>query len=313
MTTTTTHNTSALDLLGADVSSLTNIDDILEAGDANWDAIPIIPSAVYPDGSVQSFDDQRTLVRSDNLFPLGAHKQGYVDIQNRLVTEIALEAVGLRPADAAVKHAGVLGGGKVFFVNIDLGSLFIDPQGINDQIARCLTGFTSHDGTCKIMFVPEMIRLFCSNQLPAVRRKSLFSAKHTKNVMDKLGMARDALGIADAAKENFVKQAEAMLKIQSNNDTVKRIVEKIWVPSPTMSDKAKTVHANRLGKIISLYEGDTCSKAVGQNRWGVYQAITEYEDHGRGTSAEKRAVATLIPTQNHVAKVKEIALDLCMN
>ncbi len=305
------------DLTGADVSDETDLDDILAAGGASFDALRLIPTikVAGPNGTtIDQEVDAVAIVRDDDNTVLGVHKGGYEMVQYRDVAEIALEVVGLAPSDNAVKHCGVVGDGRQFFVNIELPELRIDPSGIDDVIKRYLTGFGSHDGTLGIMFVPEFLRYACTNMAPGVRAKARqfgFTAKHTKNVLEKLKLAEQALGMADEAAVEFVTQAETMLSLPMTKGGIEKLVGKLWgaAPDSSASDRAKTTYATRLGRVTTFYKNER--EQVGHNAWAAYNAVTEYLDHGRGTTADKRAIATISPT-GHVNKRKVAAAQILL-
>lgn len=300
-------------LTGMEVKGLDDLDEILAAGGADFTAVSLQPEVLTPEGIIKV--PVQAILRDDDYSVVGVHKPGYNVIQYRQVAEIGLEAVNLRPEDNAISHVGVMKDGGQFYINIDLGTLVLDPNGIADKIERFLTVFSSHDGTLPVLLVPGNIRLACTNQLPSVRAKARshgFVAKHTKNVLDKLSLAKQALGMADAAEQLFIEQAEQLLAAPASHQTVTTLVNKIWVPKDNPSDRQKTISASRMTAIHNLFDADTNAGTVGENRWAAYNAVTEYLDHGRGTTAEKRALATIAPG-GHVEKAKAKALSILLD
>lgn len=295
---TTTANPNPYRYLGNEVTGETDLYAILASGGAEFNVTMTPVQVDTPIGTVVC-DTHRAVVRDDTSEILAVHTKGYTPIQYREVTEMALEAVGLRPNDAALKYLGTINDGKQFYATIDLGSLVLDPSGIADKISKYLVAFASHDGTLPVMFAESNLRVLCSNQAPAIRAQGKagaanFRVKHTKNMRERLAIAREALGIADAAAAAFLDTAEKMLSIKCSKSDVLRIAEQMW-PLKGDSDRAKTVHTRRLATIESLWGNSTNSGAVGDNGWAAFNTFTEFLDHGRGTNADKRAIGTVVP------------------
>ena len=283
--------------LGVDVTGKT-LDEALEAVGADFNVV-LAPVQAYDSNGVTDMSDYRAVLREDTREGLSIQGVGYTPIQYRQVAELAEAAVDLRPNDLVLERMGTWANGRRFYATVNLGSLFLDPAGVNDEIVSLLHVFSSHDGSLAVTIAEDNLRLICFNQAPILREKGKrqqggLYAKHTKGMFDKLAVARKAIGVADKAREAFVKQAEALLAAPASEQTVRSTIRKVW-GEPGDSDRAKTVAATREATILGIYNGDRCVKAVGHNKWAVFNAFTEYLDHGRGTSTDKRAVASMEP------------------
>lgn len=287
-------NINPYQYMGIDVSGKTDLDEILTAGGADFD-VKMTPVQVQTDTGVIEVDSHRAAVRTDTDEVLAVHSKGYRAIQYREVAELALDAVGLRASDATLRYLGTINNGKQFYATIDLGSLVLDPEGIADEISKYLVAFGSHDGTLPVMFAESNFRVVCSNQAPAIRKDHKpYCVKHTKNSHDRLAVAGQALGVADKAAAAFIASAEKMLRIPVTKTTVRRLGEQMW-PLTGDSDRAQTIHTSRLNTLERLFDGPTNAPAVGENGWALFNTVTEYLDHGRGTNADKRAAGTIVP------------------
>lgn len=304
---------SAYRAIGEDVSHLTDIDEILASVGAEFTAYTAMGEVMCLDGQRRE-NDTLSVINGDNHEILGTHKPGYHPIQYRTVAEIALDIAGLAGNGGAIDTVGLMKDGAQFYAAIDLGLFTLDPGGVADKVSRFLLAFSSHNGTFPVSFVPRGHRLACMNEMPAIRQDLKkgygFAAKHTKNMLDKLATAKGALGIADAAQVAFEAQANALFAMPASQVTLERTVNKLWTAGS--SEKGKTQHAKRLEKCIDIYNGPTAAAGVGHNNWAVYNAIGEFLDHGRGTSRDKRAVASITPG-NAVEKAKVRALRILSN
>jgi len=149
--------------LGTPMKGLQTCEAMLEAAHANFDVVTTKVAAVdvdgnfirNPDGTPVIIDDSRATVRvnSDGSFDgLATVGTRYVVQQNKACLESAMAVVGASKGDAIVDTCGILHGGREFFASLDLGSLVIDPRGINDKIERYLLVRNGHDGRTPITF-----------------------------------------------------------------------------------------------------------------------------------------------------------------
>ncbi len=316
------------EMLGHSVAGLTDVEEILESVGGNFTAYGR-PSAAQAldafdlDEASPTFgapmpgtwveDGGLVVFRDDTHEVVGKHGDGYQIIQYRQVIELALEAATV--SGGAVDNITITDNGGAMHVTINLGDLILDPSGVCDTITRYLVLVASHNGKLPVAFLPSMMRLRCTNQLPvlmggAYNRQGSFAAKHTKNVLDKLAMVKDGLGIADAARAHFVEYAEKLMAMPASETSLRRHIDKLWTPGTT--DRAKATHEKRTTAIVKAFNSTTCVGSVGANRWAEYNAITEFGDHLRGTNADSRALATITPG-NHVEKTKNRALELLLS
>jgi hypothetical protein len=126
--------------LGTPVKGLQTIPDMLRAANADFDVVTAGVAVVdaegnfllNPDGSAILVKDSRATIRvnGDGTFnALSTVGTRYVVQQNREVLERALAVVGASKGDALIDTCGVLDGGREFFATLDLGAVYIDPNG----------------------------------------------------------------------------------------------------------------------------------------------------------------------------------------
>lgn len=300
--------------LGEDVSALTDRQEMLAAAGADFTLIPGTPVAHFPvdsDGSFVSAPvdgveyDQVTVDlptvsvhRSDTLEALGTFKPGYHIFQPTEVLDLAVDLATALGGDAKVEHIAAPDNGALMLASVSYGDIILDPNGIADVIGRKVDVWSSANGKLPIMAVPTMLRFFCLNQLPVFRQKARSEGmivKHTKGAPDRLALAVQAAEAARAANDMFVEQANSLIARGANHDTLTRVINKVWELAPDASDNAKTRHAGLSAAMHAAFDAPTNAPAVGENLWAVYQTVTEYLDHGRGTNPEKRAFASLVP------------------
>ena len=212
--------------LGKPMKGLQTIDAMLDAAQADYQVVLTKVAIVddegnlirNPDGSPVIVEDSKATVRvNDNgtFNPLATVGNRYDIRQNREVLERALAVVGASRGDAVIDTCGVLKGGARFFSTIDLGSLIIDPTGVNDKIARYLVVSHGHDGFWPIRYANTDVRAVCQNTVIMGLKEAerVFTARHTRNADEYMKTAQDALHISTEWAKAFKSQAELMLNI----------------------------------------------------------------------------------------------------
>lgn len=299
-TTTTITRTDPYEYMGCDVTDLTDTDEMLAAGGADFDVTLGPVSVTTPNGVIDS-PEHRAIVRTDTDEVFGIHSKGYTIVQYRDVFQSARDALAASGIDGTVETCGVIDGGRQFYSSILIDRGTVDPGGIADKINTRLNLITSHDGTLGICYAFGSFRVVCSNQSPTIRgSQHRVTAKHTKNVQDRINVGLKALAMSAAAHKQFVDEATELQRQPSSEEKVLRTIEKLWGKAADMDEGAKRTRLeNRTAAIMSIYRSDTCVGAVGHTRWAEYNAFTEYLDHARligGTDpAGKMAKTTIVP------------------
>lgn len=297
--------------LGTAMTGLGTIDEMLAAAGADYQVESRNVAAINengellrnPDGSPVIIEDSRATIRVnpdgsfDGLATVGTR---YAVMQNREVAERALTVVGASKGDAVVDTAGVLLDGKRFFMTIDLGSLVIDPTGINDRIARYLVVSCGHDGRWPIRYANTDIRGVCNNTVMLGIRQAqrVVTARHTKNADAVVDDARRVLEISVDWAKSFQEQAEQLLRIPVRLGTgeIDRVLNQVFPAKKGESERQSRNRHKVNEKIRGLYTSTRNAGGFGQNGWSMYNAIGEYLDHQRDAEPIDRAHASIDET-----------------
>jgi phage/plasmid-like protein (TIGR03299 family) len=300
--------------LGIKMDGLATADDMLVAARANY-TVTAEPLYVLTDTGMTQVNGNvatvRTVETDDDRDPsdrvLGIVGDNYKIVQNSDVLHRALAIVGADTGDAVVDTCGVLGRGERFFAYVDLGTLAVDPTGVNDKITRGLGVLTSHDGTAAITYAMSNIRWVCNNTVTAGinRAQAVFRARHTTNVDTMLAEARNVLGISVRWADQFTRTAERMLAVNDHagpggaHDLMRTIERTLWPLGDDPSRHAQTINDNRTEILHRLLDSPTCGPNFGYNGWSVYNAFVEYADHHRPRlSEDRRAEAAVLGTSD---------------
>lgn len=303
--------------LGTSVKGLKTMEEMLEASKTDYDVIVTKVAAVDDDGNIIRnsdgspiiIEDSRATVRQDidgSFSPIATVGTRYEVRQNREVLERALAVVGASSGDAVIDTCGALRGGARFFATIDLGSLVIDPSGVNDKIDRYLVVSAGHDGIWPIRYANTDIRAVCNNTviLGIERANRVFTARHTRNVDYAIEDAMTVLGMSTVWSRAFAREAERLLgvNVPSGSPIVDRVLDSVYPVRPDESERQRKRREEIHEHIRSIYEGPRNAARYGHNGWSLLNAITEYIDHYRESTPMERAMASMDDTSSATRK-----------
>lgn len=296
--------------LGVAMDGLGTADEMLTAANADYTVSTAPIYILTPDGFQES-DTHKATIRplGDNTQTLGIVGSGYQVMQNREALMSALAIVGAAreerdadgvlsitgPGDAVVDTAGVLFGGRRFFAYIDLGTLVIDPAGINDRITRGLGVLTSHDGTMSLTYAMSNVRWVCNNTVTfgVASAQRVFRARHTENMTDRVAEARHVLGVSVGWAEKFTAAAEKLNATPGGHGLLERTINHVWPKDAADTDRKLANWEERFNQIVALYNGPTNAGGFGHTAWTALNAVGEYVDHFRCADADKMALAAI--------------------
>lgn len=299
--------------LGTSVRGLQNIDDMLRISKTDYQVVLSPVAAVdkngslilNSDGSPVIVTDSRATLRIDeegDITPLATVGTRYEVRQNREVLERALAVIGASTGDAVIDTCGALRGGARFFATVDLGSIIIDPAGVNDKIARYLVVSTGHDGVWPIRYANTDIRAVCNNTvvLGLKEAQRVFTARHTRNVDFAIEDARTVLHLSTRWSEAFKAEAERMLRIPAlpASGAVDKVINAVYPTKPSETERQRKTREAIHNDIRFLYVGERNAAKFGYNGWSLYNAISEYIDHYRESTADERATASMDDTSH---------------
>jgi phage/plasmid-like protein (TIGR03299 family) len=297
--------------LGKPMKGLQTLDAMLEAAQADYEVILTKVAAVDDEGNLIMdknghpvlIEDSRATVRNngdgtyDSLATVGTR---YEVRQNREVMERALAVVGATDGDAVIDTCGVLKGGARFFSTIDLGTLVIDPMGVNDRIARFLVVSTGHDGVWPIRYANTDIRAVCQNTVIMGLKDAerVFTARHTRNVDTAIQDANQALRISVEWAKSFKIMAERMLAIPVplGSASVDKVIDKVFVPKKDETDRQRRNREQINQMVRGLYTNERNGKNYGYNGWSIYNSVVEFLDHYRDDDKVAMAQASMDDT-----------------
>jgi len=229
-------------------------------------------------------------LRSDNDADLGVFKSGY---QGHQYGEWLTENVAtILDDDLQVSSAGLLKGGAVAWVQVEMPETVVTPSG--EKIRPFLLAVTSFDGSVATTYKRAMTRVVCDNTMDAGLREDAptWRTKHTKNSGLKISDAREALKIVHTMTAAFTDQVERLIAETVTEAQWERIVEALTTPKQVTGAKSQATRiANRRHDLNTLWTSDYRVAPFKGTTWGVLQAFSTWDQHfisPRGQSLAER-------------------------
>ncbi|WP_263729983.1 DUF932 domain-containing protein [Cellulomonas sp. SG140] len=242
----------------------------------------ISATALTETGVLSTVDPERkAIMRSDTGAILGVFKSGYRIHQYKdwLIENVEM----LLDADLAIGSAGLLKGGAVAWVQIEMEDTLEAPGGV--KYRPFLTAATSMDGSIATTYQTGAQVVVCDNTLStalASKDSSRFKVKHSRFSLNKVQDVRDALGIVHTVASDFEAQVQALIDEQVNADRWRA-----FVAAHTEIDKAReakskrgiTLAENKSAELNRLWNHDERVSPWAGTAYGVLAAVNTYTHH----------------------------------
>mgnify|MGYP001167620184 FL=1 len=306
--------------LGKPVAGHQTAESILKMANADYEVELLPVRYITSSGDLLPMKDRFITARVDKdgeTIPFEVVKDRYRIVQNEIVLEKALNVCGASKGDAVMDTCGVLRDGREFFATIDLGTLIIDPSGINDEIGRYLVVHTSHDGTTPITYANTDIRAVCKNTVRFGQNvaKAVMTARHTANFGKALEEANQVLQISTDWARSFKETAENLLSvtIPSGSKKIDTVLNGLWPEKDADTDGKMANREKTLMLVRGLFVNKKNAAGYGYNGWSLFNAVGEYYDHHWFDDLDRNAKAAMqIGNKSYQMKTKaaDLILDL---
>ena len=266
--------------------------------------------AMIGEGKNQVIDNLYSIVRTDTNEPLpGVAVAGryeilqtsqYADIGNRICNETKAEFV----------RGGQLMGGRGLFLQAKLPDS-IRVKGTDDLIDKLLTFITSHDGSLCFMVLPTALRLFCANQMNALRydMRNALKIRHTRSAHERLKQADQIIMDSMNAYKQFQVKVDWLADQKFTDLQMNIATRKLFNVKDDVQDQ--DIHGRTLGninKIKELFTEGNGQHVFRGTAWAAFNAVSEFADHERAVRKNTdRFEAGLIGSGT---KIKQRGLDL---
>lgn len=271
--------------LGVELSAPATAAEAISAAALDWEVetrpvYQYAPSDMIGGQQHLEIPGKNAIVRVDTNEAFAVMGSSYQPLQNKDAFRFFDEVVG--QGEAIYHTAGSLYGGKRVWILAKLPEdIHITPE---DTIEPYILLSNSHDGSTALRMQLTPIRVVCGNTLSvALGSRGGFYAKHTRNVMQRTGDARDMLGLAHAHFEMFARQVDQLVNTKMTTFEQQDYFQRVF------NFKENVPYGEQDHRLIKGYEDciDLLShptNTVGGmqgTKWAAFNALTYYIDHER--------------------------------
>jgi len=246
------------------------------------------PIQFYFQGELRTSERDVIVVRSDTGKELGTFKDGYQPHEYSKWLVKNVEAI--LDDDLAVGSAGLLKGGAVAWVSIEVPENIVTPEGV--EFRPNLLAATSFDGSLATTYKRVITNVVCDNTMAAGLGESgqVYRVKHTKHSAVKLAEAREALAVIYSAADDFQAEVKALCATAVSEAQFQKFLDE-FSPMPTDKGRSRTMSEGKRDAVTAMYRHDERVAPWTGTAWGVMQAVNTFTHHGgivRGMSRPER-------------------------
>ena len=231
-------------------------------------------------------DMARAVVRTDTNQVLGVHSGRYNLIKHEDVVDRIIDSVSLANISKDYDHTVVMyeNGAKMkgSFVFNDL--VQSDPE-VNDIIRFRVDYMNSYDGSWSIMISAKGERLFCLNGCTSDEPVTFERNKHTRgfNIEHSADQIKRALEVFFTDREKW----DTWRKTAVNTDNVEELFKGSLAKVLNKTNVKRPYNITQLEKLMTNYHAER--NILGNNKWAVYNAATNWASHTDVKENEHRA------------------------
>lgn len=207
----------------------------------------------------------------------GAVGNQWAPFQNEELTDFLNALVD--ESHGLIETAGSLRGGREVFVTMKLPDTMT--IGGVDNLDLYLAALTAHDGSKATRFLATPVRIVCANtQIWAIKAAvASVSVRHTSGASHYVEAARQNLGLAFKAFDEFGEEAERMIQTQSTEAEFMEIIGRVFGVPDEDSKRSQTMANQRNDTLLRLWNDADTNGAIRDTRWAGLQSVSEYLDH----------------------------------
>ncbi|MFD0888759.1 DUF932 domain-containing protein, partial [Streptosporangium algeriense] len=228
-------------------------------------------------GGLAQVPDRQAILRSDTGHVMGIFSNGY---QPHPYVEWLIDTIArLLDDDLSIGSAGLLRGGAVAWVSVEVPDNVVTPEGV--EFRPHLFGATSFDGSLATTLKRAVTNVVCDNTMAAglAEHGQQVKIKHSKNSRLRLAQARDALNIVHQVADDFTQQVRLLCQTT--------VTDRQWaaflnthVPIPEEPGRARTLAETKRDALQQLWRHDSRVAPWAGTGWGVLQAVNTHTHHG---------------------------------
>lgn len=256
--------------------------------------------------NLNSFAGQNVLYRSDTNAPMSIVSDRYKPVQPAEVLDFFKDLV--EESGFKLHTAGTLFGGKRLWALAETGKFGEICK--DDGIGGFLLLSTSCDRSLSTTARFTSVRVVCNNTLSMATKDGTDCVSFTHAREFDHALMKAKLGLAVESFSAFMEMGKYLQKQNMTAYAASEFVTNLLANPAKLLDPEYNINDSKgFTKILDLFEGEAKgSELVGQTKWGMLNAVTEYFDHHHpARTADARLNNTWFGTGNSV-KAKAIQL-----
>ncbi|WP_436788875.1 DUF932 domain-containing protein [Yinghuangia sp. YIM S10712] len=257
-----------------------------------WEAVP---TPIYvPGNTVGTFDEvpgRRAILRSDTGHVMGIFTDAY---EPHAYEVWLLDTIGrLLDADLSIGSAGLLRGGAVAWVSVEVPETITTPEGV--AFRPHLFGATSFDGSLATTFKRAVTNIVCDNTMAAglAEHGQQIKIKHSRHSQLRLDEARDALNIVYEIADDFTAEVKRLCETTVTNREWAAFLD-AHVELPDQPGRSRTIAERKRDTLTRLWNHDIRVAPWRGTAYGVLQAVNTYTHHEQTVRGAQRAERNML-------------------
>jgi phage/plasmid-like protein (TIGR03299 family) len=238
-------------------------------------------------------------------------------VQNEVLWDLIDQLV--QEPNVQYETAGCLKGGSVLWVLAKLHEP-VQIKGDNTAILPYVIVSTAHDGSQSLEAAALDVRVICWNTFVAGRERArsagtTYRFRHTKNVMDRVESAREALGLVRNSFRVFVDMMNELAEMPVTDEGVKDFIATL-IPEPAadvLTERQKENVREARMDVWDVLQGETVAPAHRLTAYGLFCAGVEYADHLRAYKNPTTYFERNVSYQPMKEKIAELAAACAKN
>lgn len=230
--------------------------------------------------------DRKAIVRPDTGKVLGMFKAGYLIHQHQSLMDTVQDLVDAPDSDLGVASAGLLKGGAVAYICLELPESIVTPEDV--EFRPRLLGAGSHDGSLSSTFKRVVGLPVCDNTLSGclLENGPTIKVRHSRYSDVKLASVKDALGMMHTLPDDFSQQVAKLTAIKVDSNAWERVLKRL-APIPDLEGPGKTRAENKVLTLRRMWQHDNRVAPWSGTAYGVIQAVNTYVHHEQSVKGDR--------------------------
>ncbi len=207
---------------------------------------------------------------------LGVFKSGYTghDYTTWLLEQVA----EILDDDLAIGSAGLLKGGALAWVSIEVPETITTPEGV--AFRPHLLATTSFDGSVSTTYGRKVQLVVCDNThaVAMAERGQQMKVRHSRHSQVRLADAREALALVHTIADDFAAEVATLTSIKVSDGDWSRFLDEI-APVPEADGRGRTLAQNKREGLQRLWDHDTRVAPWRGTAFGALQAVNTFTHH----------------------------------